>query len=389
MQAVQLPMKLRTMRMAKARDGEGFGIFITNEKNGDQVTLDLRTLETEMIANPSMSYQETSNRDGIASLLYDGIELDDLGNVTGYSMLKQHPGDAISATLPNDAEIVDARNIIHLFNCERPGQLRGAPEITPALPLYAQLRRYTLAVIRCAESAALPAWVMQTRNQPDEMVAGDPFDTVETERGMGMTLPEGYEIGQIKAEQPTGTYAEFKHQILEEIARCLCMPYNIAAGISAGYNYSSGRLDHKTYYRSLRVERSMIESVALEVIFARWWEEAVLIPGYLPDAFYGQKEIPSHEWRWDGDEHVDPTKEADAAETRVRMGLSCLQDECTSLGKDFATIQKNNAEAMGLSLVEYRKRLADYYLPPAQNSLGMQQQRRIAAPQDTGDATDG
>ena len=45
---------------------------------------------------------------------------------------------------------VPAAAVIHYFRTDRPGQRRGIPEITPALPLFAQLRRYTLAVIAAA-----------------------------------------------------------------------------------------------------------------------------------------------------------------------------------------------------------------------------------------------
>jgi hypothetical protein len=37
----------------------------------------------------------------------------------------------------------------------------------------------------------------------------------------------------MKSEQP-----EFKKEILNEIARCLNMPFNVAAGNSSGYNYA-------------------------------------------------------------------------------------------------------------------------------------------------------
>jgi capsid protein len=58
-------------------------------------------------------------------------------------------------------------SVIHLFRAERPGQSRGVPEITPALPLFAMLRRYTLAVLGAAEQAALPSGVIYTDAQED------------------------------------------------------------------------------------------------------------------------------------------------------------------------------------------------------------------------------
>ncbi len=61
------------------------------------------------------------------------------------------------------------------------------------------------------------------------------------------------------------------------------MPFNVAAGNSSGYNYASGRLDHQTYYKAIRVEQSHLERVILDRILAAWLDEAALIPGLLPD----------------------------------------------------------------------------------------------------------
>ena len=77
------------------------------------------------------------------------------------------------------------------------------------------------------------------------------MDLIELERGMLMTMPGGWKMSQVEAQFPTTTYGEFKREILNEIARCLNMPFNVAAGNSSGYNYASGRLDHQVYYIEL------------------------------------------------------------------------------------------------------------------------------------------
>ena len=61
---------------------------------------------------------------------------------------------------------------------------------------------------------------------------------------MLLTMPEGWDATQFKPEQPTSSYKEFKGEILNEMGRCLNAPFNVIAGNSSGYNYSSGRLDH-------------------------------------------------------------------------------------------------------------------------------------------------
>lgn len=330
--AANLPQKLRLMRQAKARDGESFAQFFTNPRINHRVRLDLALFEADLVAS---NYVDNSLRN-----LLDGLILDDFRNVIAYNVLREHPGEGQSANI--DGDLVPSRDIIHLFNSDRPGQFRGVPEITPALPLYAQLRRYTLAVIRSAEIAAAFSWLLKTQQSPSEMEFGEAWDALDVEHGMGTVLPEGYEPFQFKAEQPTGTYAEFKREIIAEIARCLSMPYNVAAGDSSSYNYSSGRLDHRTFYKSLRVERSMFECKAIDRCFAYWWEEATHIAGYLPESLY-RAPLPRHEWRWDGDEHVDPTKEADAQTIRLTNLTTTLADECAKEGKDWNQVLRQRA----------------------------------------------
>lgn len=353
-QAVRLPMKLRTMRRSKAGDGEAFASFFANPRLRNSVRLDLQLHEAEGIASPTLGIENSG--------LTDGLILDDFGNVVAYTLLRDHPGERKWNGAGIDFEYVRAEDMLHLFNCDRPGQLRGCPEITPALPLYALRRRYALAVIRASENAALMTWILRTQQPPQTPSAEEPaaFDSIELERGMGMTLPEGWEMQQLKAEQPTAVYEQFTAAIIREIARCLHMPFNVAAGDSSSYNYASGRMDHQVYFKSIAVERSYFESMALEPILSKWWLEARLIPGYLPESLRGLREPPSHEWRWDGREHVDPVKEQYAITEGLRNGSLCLPDVIAKGGDDFEAVQEKQARALGMTVRELQERQAFY-----------------------------
>src|SRR4029078_13096485 len=129
----------------------------------------------------------------------------------------------------------------------------------------------------------------------------EPMDVINLERRMATVLPGGWKLGQVAAEQPTTTYGELKRELLNEIARCLNMPFNVAAGNSSGYNYASGRLDHQTYFKSIRVEQAHLECVVLDCIFAAWLDEAALIPDLLPAGLGPFADWP-HQWFWDGHE---------------------------------------------------------------------------------------
>jgi capsid protein len=120
------------------------------------------------------------------------------------------------------------------------------------------------------------------------------------------------------------------------------MPYNIAACNSSGYNYSSGRLDHQTYYKSIRVEQAHIEAVVLDRIFAAWLAEAVKVfaLGDIADA--------PHQWFWDGHEHVDPQKEAAAQAQRLASHTTTLASEYARQGKDWETELRQRAKEVAL-----------------------------------------
>ena len=151
---------------------------------------------------------------------------------------------------------------------------------------------------------------------------------------------------QLKAEQPTTTYAMFKAEILNEIARCLNMPFNVAAGNSSAYNYASGRLDHQTYYKSIRVDQTQIESTVLDRVFAAWLNEAALVLNFNPKIMVASP----HQWFWDGTEHVDPAKEATAQAQRLASHTTTLAAEYARQGKDWETeIQQCGKEAQLLT----------------------------------------
>jgi lambda family phage portal protein len=341
--AVKLPEKLRTMRMARAESGEIFAMLVANPKVESPVKLDLRLIEADQVTTPDL-FRQISTPNSI-----DGIVFDTFGNPVEYHVLKIHPGDIITG-FSLDYDRIPAASIIHYFRVDRPGQNRGIPEITPALPLFAQLRRYTLAVLAAAETAADFAAVLFTDAPANgEADPVEPMDLVELERRMATVLPGGWKLGQIQAEQPATTYGEFKKEILNEIARCLNMPFNVACGNSSGYNYASGRLDHQTYYKSIRVDQDHFGLAVLDQVLRVWIDEAILISELLPlwmrtVAFRELK----HQWFWDGQEHVDPAKEASAQATRLTNYTTTLAYEYARQGRDWESEVRQRAKEVTL-----------------------------------------
>lgn len=331
---VRLASKLRTLRRSRAVDGEGFALLQTNEGLACPVKLDLLTVEADQVSTPYLNLLDPH--------VVDGIRFDQAWNPIEYHLLESHPGDAMQWGAPADYRRIDAGLMLHWFRADRPGQYRGVPEITPSLNLYAQLRRYTLAVLSAAEVAADFAAVLYSELPPDgESADAEPFESLNIERRMMTTLPAGWKMSQFKAEQPTTVYKEFKREILSEAARALDVPYNVASGDSSSYNYSSSRLDYLVYGRSIEVERSDLEIVALDPLLSSWLTEAALTMRGIPS----EAATWPHRWLWPGVPYIDPENEANATETSLRNFLTTFSEECRRQGVDPETrVQEIAAE---------------------------------------------
>ncbi len=128
-------------------------MLTSNPRIDSPVQLDLKLVEAEQVTSPLLA---------LDSYRYlDGIRFDEHGNAISYDVLREHPGDD-AFSLTENYDTIDASSILHYFRSDRPGQIRGIPDITPALPLFAQLRRFTLAVLAAAETAADFAGILYT-----------------------------------------------------------------------------------------------------------------------------------------------------------------------------------------------------------------------------------
>lgn len=241
--------------------------------------------------------------------------------------------------------------MIHSFRRYRPGAVRGYSWLTPALPIFAQLRAYCESVMSAAHTAAIFAAVIETDMLPDEdpAAAEREMSQIDTERAQLTFLPSRYKINQLRAEQPVQTYDAFVREKIKEAVRCICMPYLAAGGDASQHNYASGRLDLQSYRKFVGIMQVRIVRRVLNRLLAEWWSETGLAGGV-------GGAVPAHQWMWDGHEHVDPMKEAAARDTNLR-NLSITHAEIyASAGKDWrdqyrqAAAEKALRQELGLSI---------------------------------------
>ena len=344
MKQVKLNNTLYVAMRGQYGDGEALIALNRNENLPGEVKLFPTLIDPSRLGTPYITPKPNISM---------GVEYDTNGVAIAYHIAKDSSINPQVVNLNLEFDRIPADRIIHLYKQERAGQSRGTPWITPAIPLFAYLRRYTLATILAAETAADYAAILQSQAgtlQTDDDV--DDLDVFDIERGMFMTVPQGWEAKQMKAEHPTNTYKEFKREILNEIARCVTMPYNVAAADSSEYNYASGRLDHQMYFKSIEVNQRWIEEEVLERLFAAWFIEARAngIFNTVSDA-----ENLTHEWMWDQFEHVDPLKESLATTEALTSMTTTYKKVYASQGEDWErefeqiALEKAKKEELGIT----------------------------------------
>lgn len=333
--------KLRVLQEAKPTDGESFGLMVTNPQVAHPVKMDVRLFETDQVETPGVELLTAGNT-------ISGIEFDQDGNPQWYHVLRQHPGDSGFWNWTGGYDRVSARFILHWFRPRRPGQARGLPKLTPALPVASQARRFSLATLAAAEYAASINGILETdAPPPDPDDDGDspeppaPWSEAEYRRNTLLVTPAGAKIKQLEAEHPTANYGEFMDRQHGTIGRAVRAPLNKVTGSSANFNFASGRLDHLPYQRMVWIERDDFEHRVIDRVFKAWCEEAALV-GQIPDTL---PPLDAWEWTWfyDAFEQLDPLKETQATELKLRLNLTTLSEACAERGMNWRDVLQQRA----------------------------------------------
>lgn len=323
---VKLPQKLQLLRKERCQNGEAFCMISTNPMLRSPIKLNPVTIEADRIKGETLPVSSSQD--------IDGIRYDKWGNPVSYRLLKYHPNE-VTIGASDDAEYIDAKYMLHTFIQIRSGQHRGVPELTPALEPFAMLRRYGYAELSAAEAAADFAAVLYTDTPAGgESESLEPFETVPLERNMMVSLPDGWKLGQMDSRHPSANHPQFVKVNLAAVARSVCATYGSISGDFSGFNYASGRLDNQIYHKSIIVDRMNWERDIINPIFSMWVREWCLLNGV---DFFDETE---HIWFWEGFEHVDPQKNANAHKTELETLQTSLADIYAEKGQDYRQAAK-------------------------------------------------
>lgn len=316
--------------------GECFGVPKESKKFkrlGIPVELDLKLFEPDQVSHGADFNWLFKNENGD-----DGVVCDADGEVVAYKFLKTHPGDMRPVAGKSfETDTVPAEDVMHWFQPTRPGQLRGVTPLLSALPIFAQLRRFTQATLTAAEVAAYLAGVFElpeTMNPPamrDGSVTAETMDTFALVQGMLVTVPGGGKVSQFKPEQPTSNYEMVVNAKLKEVGRAISMPFGRISGTFVDHTFSGGKMEEELYWGDRLIERQAMEAKFFNPFLYRWYDFARFALPALA-AYKGRWwELP-HVWQYDAQPSADPVKDATADELNLTNGTDTLADIAARMG---------------------------------------------------------
>lgn len=272
-----------------------------------------------------------------------GIEYDKKDQRVAYHLYRNHPG-AID-TFTQETIRVPARDIIHVFRGDRPGQERGVTWFHPVIVrmkdladfIDAQLMRQKIAACFAAFVKSNASDYGTDRFEPDkDKHTGLPIETMAP--GMVEYLRNGEDV-TFGAPPQVGDFDPYTRATLREIATGVGITYEALTGDLSQVNYSSGRMGWIEFQRSIDIWRWRTVIPKLCNGLAEWTLEAVgiMAPG-------GVGEEASIEWTPPKREMLNPKEEVPTARDAIRSGLKSWSESVRELGMDPPTVAREIAD---------------------------------------------
>lgn len=323
-------------------------VYTMSRKGG--LPIKLQVLEPDHIASYKDGTTETGGK------ILQGKEYSAAGELTHYWLYKEHPGDNYRTTL--EVERIPAKDIIHVFKKERPGQQRGISWFSPIIVRMYDFSEYEDAqLVKQKISSKWAAFIYDGDMPTSTQIAQEMSDVIEA--GAIEYLPPGKEI-TFPNMPSSGNYTEYAKMQLHAFAAAMGITYESLTGFYDDTNFASGRMGWVEMHRNIQVyRRKMLIPQLCRGVF-QWFTEACIIAG-----------VPTVDpvtvtWTPPRREMFDPVKETNADINEVQAGFMSWSEKVLSRGGNpqelAAQIAADNVLLDGANLKlksDYRNELND------------------------------
>ncbi len=325
--------------------GEVFIRKIKQSFGGCKIPFALEVIEADQVA-------EDYNSTYMGNQIVMGIELNNWKRPVAYWVYDYHPGDFWFGTRPlgggkttaNSRNLtrIPADEIIHLFQKERPGQVRGVPILYSTINRLRNLGKYEEAELVAARAAANFMGIVTSPyndllDEPEKTEDGEDKPTEETlTPGIIKYLAEGEDFKSFAPNRPNSAFEGFHRNQLRASAVGVGVAFEGASGDYSQSNYSSSRLSLLDVRDVWKIYQQWFITNFLAEVYECWLDMAVL-SGYLKFNDYELRPQRYQLIRWTprGWQWVDPHKEINATIAAIKSGLTTVTEEVAKQGGDF------------------------------------------------------
>lgn len=343
---------------------EGGEVFIRLRprllSDGLRVPLQLQVIEPELCPHTYNTVLPSGNR------VRAGIEFNAIGRRVAYWFHPSRPGDLVDFD-SSQLRRVPAEFVIHMFEPLRPGQLRGIPDLTQSLVLLKNIDK--LIDAKLLRELLMNLWAVFIKphagdadNSVDPLTGlaldtSEDKPTITLEPGTIQELAAGEELQFASPPALDNNFNDFVRYELRAAMVGAGVPYEMVTGDLTGLNDRVVRVILNKFRR--RLQRGQHQVVAFQFCRRVWtaWMDRGFVSGTLPlPSSYATDKAPWLASRWipQGWPYIHPLQDVQAAEKRMRSGLTSRSGEVSELGEDAEQIdieqQQDNTRADRLGL---------------------------------------
>ena len=339
--------------------GDVFAMLPTYASIGTPYKTHIRLLEADRIATPD-SYGESESKatESGTGRIIDGVEIDATGRVRAYHVASRHPLSA-EQTESVTYERIEARgkitgmpNILHVYVPERPEQMRGIPTNAPIIEQAKQLDRYinselsanviaamfTLFITESKEGGSYGNGLEDAVNESESVT--DDNTKLQLKSGAVYQLEPGQKPEAINPMRPNSAFKDFIDAMFTQVGASIEMPKEVMLKAFTR-SYSASRAALLEYWRKIPMARQNFVYDFCQPIYEAVITEAVAL-GRLPAPGFFDDPMTRKAWlgcNWIGSTmgQLDPLKEINAAEKRIKLNISTEEREASEFnGSDWS-----------------------------------------------------
>lgn len=348
----------------RLENGEAFALLPYKPVAGGSNPIRVQLVEADRVCNKGLTLN--------SSRQVEGVLKDEDGAPTAYQILRGHPGNVLYADQSrwqwDDYAAFNSqtgiRNVIHFFRQLRPGQTRGIPELAPVIEPLRTLSRLTRAEL--AASVITAMFTVFVKSENGQSLNGmSPLSGPKVTSGAGdlnsqpqpadLKLGEGSVVDLAKGEsieiadpkRPNAAFDPFWLAIVRQIGIAIGIPYEVLIKHYTA-SYSAARAAIEDGWQYFMTMRSDLIDNFVAPIYAAWMAQEVAqgtiyAPGFFTDPMMRAAWLGAN-WKGPAKRQIDPLKEINAAEKRVELEITTLDQETAEMtGGDWAANHKERA----------------------------------------------